>query len=52
MFEFDLVATLLGPMSPMSRVVYTLVGLCAVYQGLQWKAIQARWSGRPAIAKV
>ena len=52
LFEFDLVATLLGPMSAMSRVVYTLVGLCAVYQGLQWKAIQARWSGRPAIAKV
>ncbi len=30
-FNFDLVATLLGSMSMLSRVVYGLVGLAAVY---------------------
>jgi uncharacterized protein len=30
-FKFDLVATLLGDMSSLSRIVYTLVGLSAVY---------------------
>jgi len=43
LFNFDLVATLLGDMSAASRVVYSLVGLCAVYQALGWKAIQTRW---------
>ncbi len=30
-FSFDLVATIFGEMSVISRVVYTLVGLSAVY---------------------
>ncbi len=30
-FNFDLVATLFGAMSPLSRVVYILVGLSALY---------------------
>jgi uncharacterized membrane protein YuzA (DUF378 family) len=42
--EFDLVAALFGPLSPLSRVVYILVGVAAVYQVLQWKAIQHRWA--------
>ena len=42
--NFDLVAALFGEMSALSRVVYVLVGLAALYQGLQWKAIQRRWS--------
>lgn len=42
--EFDLVAALFGPLSPLSRVVYILVGVAAVYQALQWKAIQHRWA--------
>jgi len=41
--NLDLVATLFGTMSPVSRLVYILVGLAAVYQALQWKAIQHRW---------
>ena len=45
----DLVGALLGNLSPASRVVYILVGLAAVYQALQWKAIQHRW--QPAFAK-
>ena len=31
LFSFDLVAALFGPMSAMSRIVYTLVGLAALY---------------------
>ena len=42
-FGFDLVAALFGQMSLLSRVVYGLVGLCAVYQGVQLRAIQTRW---------
>ena len=42
--NFDLVATLFGPLTPMSRVVYILVGLAALYQAVQWKAIQHRWA--------
>lgn len=45
---FDLVAGLFGEMSLLSRTVYGLVGLSAVYQGLQWKAIQRRWMPIPA----
>lgn len=31
LFNFDLVATLFGQMSALSRIVYTLVGLSALY---------------------
>lgn len=31
LFEFDLVAALFGEMSALRRVVYTVVGLCALY---------------------
>ncbi len=30
LFNFDLVAAIFGEMSSLSRLVYTLVGLCAV----------------------
>ena len=43
--NFDLVATIFGAMSPLSRIVYVLVGLAAIYQARQWKAIQRRWFG-------
>ena len=42
--NFDLVATIFGEMAPLSRLVYVAVGLAALYQALQWKAIQQRWS--------
>ena len=42
-FNFDLVATIFGDMSALSRIVYAVVGLCAIYQASQWKAIQRRW---------
>jgi uncharacterized protein len=45
----DIVGTLLGNLSPASRAVYLLVGLAALYQAVQWKAIQHRW--QPALAR-
>jgi len=44
--NFDLVAAIFGPMSPLSRVVYVLVGLAAVYELVQWKGIRSRWHSR------
>jgi uncharacterized protein len=46
-FHVDLVATLFGmrfgETSPLSSVVYGLVGLAGLYQALTWKSIQRRW---------
>ena len=42
--NLDLVAALFGEASILSRLVYMLVGLSAVYQALQWKAMQRRWA--------
>ncbi len=36
--HFDLVAALFGDMSALSRIVYTLVGISAVYQAIRWLA--------------
>jgi uncharacterized membrane protein YuzA (DUF378 family) len=47
-FNFDLVASIFGPMSLLSRIVYAIVGIGALYQAAQWKAIQHRWA--PATA--
>lgn len=44
LLRFDLVATLLGDASILSRLVYMVVGICALYQVAQWKAIQRRWA--------
>lgn len=43
LFDFNLVAALFGDASSVSRLVYVLVGLGAVYQGISWRAIQRRW---------
>ena len=32
LFEFDLVAAIFGEMSALSRIIYSLVGLAAIYQ--------------------
>ncbi|HRX85089.1 MAG TPA: DUF378 domain-containing protein [Phycisphaerae bacterium] len=44
LFQFDLVAALLGDGSLLSRLVYCIVGLAGIFQAMQWKAIQRRWS--------
>ena len=45
----DIVGTIFGNLSPVTRTVYILVGVAALYQALQWKAIQHRW--QPAFAR-
>lgn len=43
-FNFDLVAAIFGNGAALARIVYALVGVAALYQGLSWKAIQRRWN--------
>jgi len=51
--EFDLVAALVGldfgETNAVSRTIYGLVGLAAVYQIAQQAAIRRRWSSSPAV---
>jgi uncharacterized protein len=51
--EFDLVAALVGlefgETNALSRTVYGLVGLGAVYQIAQQAAIRRRWSSSPTV---
>jgi len=46
--RIDLVALLLGmrfgEVSPLSAIVYGLVGVAGVYQALFWKRVQTRWA--------
>jgi uncharacterized protein len=53
--RFDLVAAItgqkFGETNALSSLVYVLVGVSGVYQGLFWKAIQRRWHGQPALAR-
>tara|TARA_B100001123_G_C14536825_1_gene720615 strand:- start:183 stop:395 length:213 start_codon:yes stop_codon:yes gene_type:complete len=42
-FNFDLVAAIFGKMSTLSKVVYILVGLATLHQGLGIKGIKQRW---------
>jgi uncharacterized membrane protein YuzA (DUF378 family) len=42
--QFNLVATLFGDASALSRIVYLLVGVAALYQAAQWRGIQRRWA--------
>ena len=46
--HFDLVATLFGDMSVLSRIVYSLVGLSAILKAITWKAAQS--PAKPAYA--
>jgi uncharacterized membrane protein YuzA (DUF378 family) len=43
---FDLVARIFGSMSIISKVIYCLVGLAAVYEALQFRTIARRWQCR------
>lgn len=49
LFDFNLVATIFGEASVLSRVVYTVVGVCALYDLLLWGQIRRRWrAGTPS----
>lgn len=41
--NFDLVGAIFGEMSVLSRLVYCLVGLAAIYDIIMLKAIGKRW---------
>jgi uncharacterized membrane protein YuzA (DUF378 family) len=43
-FAFDLVAALFGEMTVLSRIIYALVGVAAVYHLLSLPAILRRWA--------
>jgi hypothetical protein len=45
----DIVGAIFGNLSPVSRAVYLLVGLAALYQAVQWRAIQHR--SQPGFAR-
>jgi hypothetical protein len=49
--HFDLVAALFGNMTILSRLVYTLVGLAALYEAVSLKSIQRRWHTDPVLAR-
>lgn len=40
--RFDLVATLFGEMTRVSQVVYTIIGVSAIYQLFEWRAVRKR----------
>lgn len=42
-FGFDLVGFIFGSLPFIQRTIYVVVGLAAIYQIFQWKAIQNRW---------
>ena len=42
-FNFDLVASIFGSGALLSKIVYIVVGLSALYQAIQLKGIQRRW---------
>ena len=48
--EFDLVAAIFGAGSVLAKIVYTLVGISAIYQAISLKAIQKRWNVQPVLA--
>ncbi|MHC4062266.1 MAG: DUF378 domain-containing protein [Planctomycetota bacterium] len=43
LFGFDLVATIFGEMTILSRLVYVIVGLAAVYDLVLLRSIWKRW---------
>jgi len=51
--KFDLVAALFGmhfgETSALTSVVYGLVGVAGLYQGLGWKSVQRRWYSQSAL---
>lgn len=43
LFNFDLVAAIFGTMTILSRIVYTIVGVAAVYDLMSLPSIMKRW---------
>lgn len=47
LFQFDLVATIFNPLSPiLTRIIYVLVGIAAIYELVEAKAMAQRWCAK------
>ncbi|HBC45750.1 MAG TPA: DUF378 domain-containing protein [candidate division Zixibacteria bacterium] len=44
LMNFDLVATILGNMTILSRIIYAVVGISAIYLALAVSSMRRRWS--------
>lgn len=44
LLNFNLVATIFGDMTMLSRIIYTVVAICAIYLALQFRGMQSRWA--------
>lgn len=44
-FSFDLVAAIFGDLSVVSRIIYILVAVSALYLIFLWGGIHRRWAG-------
>ncbi len=44
LFDFNIVSAIFGVGSTISRFIYSLVGLAAIYEVFQWRSVQHRWS--------
>jgi len=51
LFDFNLVTWFFGGMNILTRVVYCLVAISAIYDAVMWKSIQRRWECRGFFAK-
>ncbi|UCD95409.1 MAG: DUF378 domain-containing protein [Candidatus Zixiibacteriota bacterium] len=47
-FRFDVVAAIFGDMGVITRIIYILVGVCAIYRLILWKSIQSRCGKSPS----
>jgi uncharacterized membrane protein YuzA (DUF378 family) len=43
LLDVNLITSIFSEMSLLSRLVYVIVGLSALYDAVMWKAIQRRW---------
>ena len=46
LFGFNLVASIFGSMSVLTRIIYLLVGVAAVYDAVLYSRIKERWECR------
>lgn len=46
LFSFDLITFLFGEIAPLDRVIYTLIGLSALYYAIAFRAVLQRWRPR------
>lgn len=51
LFHFNLVNFLFGSLPAIERIIYVIVGVAALYQIFQWKAIQRRWCHKSHLEK-